>query len=160
MSVRGNWLMVRAGWRDDARRRSSIDALLDRGATVVGSDLTDAATLASASAGVDVVVSALQGGAARPGRCGERGRAVPHGRHAPDLLAQIRLSAEWVLRGRLVASHRAGSSRRAVKQHDVHALGDQQSGHVIGDGAERTELEAIAELALKAWPRKTSGEVR
>ncbi|MFI2258116.1 TetR family transcriptional regulator C-terminal domain-containing protein [Streptomyces tubercidicus] len=28
------------------------------------------------------------------------------------------------------------------------------------DGAERTELEAIAELALKAWPRRTGGEAR
>ncbi|WP_411134290.1 TetR/AcrR family transcriptional regulator [Streptomyces sp. C10] len=28
------------------------------------------------------------------------------------------------------------------------------------DGAERTELEAIAELALKAWPRKASGASR
>lgn len=55
-------LLVRAGWADDDARRGRVEPLVQRGATVVEGDVSDPATLEQATEGVDVVVSALQGG--------------------------------------------------------------------------------------------------
>ena len=55
-------LLVRPSALDDPSRRAAVQSLLDAGATTVTGDLTDPSSLASATAGVDVVVSAVQGG--------------------------------------------------------------------------------------------------
>lgn len=55
-------LLVRPGWQRDAGKRARIDPLLQAGAGITEGDLTDASSLAEATRGVDVVVSALQGG--------------------------------------------------------------------------------------------------
>lgn len=56
-------LLVRESARKDADKAATIDALISRGAEVLAGDLSDAASLEAATAGVDVVVSAVQGGA-------------------------------------------------------------------------------------------------
>ncbi len=56
-------LLVRPAALEDPEKRSALDPLLERGAEVVEGDVTDPASLAGATDGVDVVVSALQGGA-------------------------------------------------------------------------------------------------
>lgn len=55
-------LLVRPGWEADPGRHDRIAPLVERGAEVVVGDVTAPQTLATATAGVDVVVSALQGG--------------------------------------------------------------------------------------------------
>lgn len=55
-------LLSHAGSASDPARRARIDPLVARGATVVGADVLQPESLGSALAGVDVVVSALQGG--------------------------------------------------------------------------------------------------
>ncbi len=55
-------LLVRPVALADPDKRSGLDPLLERGAEVVEGDVTDPASLARATEGVDVVVSALQGG--------------------------------------------------------------------------------------------------
>lgn len=52
-------LMIRGG---DNKKRAALGPLLDRGAEVVEGDLTDRASLDRATKGVDVIVSAVQGG--------------------------------------------------------------------------------------------------
>ncbi len=52
-------LLVRAG---DARKRATLGPLLARGAEVIEGDLADHASLDRATQGVDVIVSAVQGG--------------------------------------------------------------------------------------------------
>lgn len=56
-------LLLRTSALDDVAKAGSIRALEARGAVVVHGDVTDAASLDRATTGVDVVVSALQGGA-------------------------------------------------------------------------------------------------
>lgn len=56
-------LLVRPATRDDAAKRARLTPLTDRGATLVTGDLADTPSLARATSGVDVVVSAVQGGA-------------------------------------------------------------------------------------------------
>ncbi len=53
-------LLVRGG--DAARKRASLDPLLTRGAEIIEGDLADRASLDRATQGVDVIVSAVQGG--------------------------------------------------------------------------------------------------
>ncbi len=53
-------LLVRGG--DAAQKRASLDPLLTRGAEIIEGDLTDRASLERATQGVDVIVSAVQGG--------------------------------------------------------------------------------------------------
>ncbi len=55
-------LLARPGWEQDASKRARIEPLLRVGAEVVEGDVTDPASLRAATRGVDVVVSALQGG--------------------------------------------------------------------------------------------------
>lgn len=55
-------LLVRPGALGDEAKRSTVDALVSAGAMVVDGDLTDHDGLARASKGVDVVISAVQGG--------------------------------------------------------------------------------------------------
>lgn len=55
-------LLVRQAATPDSERARTIDALVERGAVVVPGDVTDPDTLDAATAGADVVVSALQGG--------------------------------------------------------------------------------------------------
>lgn len=55
-------LLARPGWAADPVRQARIEPLVARGAAVAEGDLTDLATLGRATEGVDVVVSALQGG--------------------------------------------------------------------------------------------------
>ncbi len=56
-------LMLRAGAADDAKNKDTLKPLLDGGAQVVEGDLADPASLERATEGVDVIVSAVQGGA-------------------------------------------------------------------------------------------------
>ena len=55
-------LLVREQARDDPAKRAAIDALVARGAEIAVGDVTDPRSLDDATRGVDVVVSALQGG--------------------------------------------------------------------------------------------------
>jgi len=55
-------LMLRAGATDDAKNKNRLKPLLDGGAQVVEGDLADRASLDRATEGVDVIVSAVQGG--------------------------------------------------------------------------------------------------
>lgn len=55
-------LLVRASTLDDPAKRPALDALAERGADLVAGDVTDPASLDAATRGVDVVISALQGG--------------------------------------------------------------------------------------------------
>lgn len=55
-------LLVRQRTLDDPEKRQQIDSLVERGAEVVVGDVSDPASLAAATRGVDVVISALQGG--------------------------------------------------------------------------------------------------
>lgn len=55
-------LLLRASSLKDPAKARAVDALVARGATVVTGDVSDAASLEQATAGADVVVSALQGG--------------------------------------------------------------------------------------------------
>ena len=48
--------------QQDPRKKAALDALAARGATIVDGDLTEPVSLAAATAGVDVVISAVQGG--------------------------------------------------------------------------------------------------
>ena len=53
-------LLLRSG--DDAKKNKALDSLLSRGAETVIGDLADRASLDRATQGVDVIVSAVQGG--------------------------------------------------------------------------------------------------
>jgi len=53
-------LLVRSG--DAAQKRAALDPLLTRGAEIIEGDLGDRASLDRATQGVDVIVSAVQGG--------------------------------------------------------------------------------------------------
>ncbi len=55
-------LLLRDAVPSDPDKAQAVDALVGRGATVVLGDVTDPSSLDAATAGVDVVVSALQGG--------------------------------------------------------------------------------------------------
>jgi uncharacterized protein YbjT (DUF2867 family) len=55
-------LLVRQATLDDPEKRRQIDPLVERGAEVVIGDVSDPASLDDATRGVDVVISALQGG--------------------------------------------------------------------------------------------------
>lgn len=55
-------LLVRPAALADPGKRSGLDPLVQRGAELVEGDVTDPASLLQATEGVDVVVSALQGG--------------------------------------------------------------------------------------------------
>lgn len=55
-------LLVRSPSLAAPDKRSGLDSLVERGAEIVEGDVTDAASLAQTTEGVDVVVSALQGG--------------------------------------------------------------------------------------------------
>lgn len=55
-------LLIRPGTRADDDKRVAIDALIARGAELVEGDVADPASLARATRGIDVVISALQGG--------------------------------------------------------------------------------------------------
>ncbi len=55
-------VLVRNSARDDAGKAAALDGLIARGATIVPGDVRDPASLDTATRGVDVVVSALQGG--------------------------------------------------------------------------------------------------
>ena len=55
-------LLVRPAALGDPEKRSGLDPLVGRGAEIFEGDVTDPASLVRATVGVDVVVSALQGG--------------------------------------------------------------------------------------------------
>lgn len=55
-------LLVRPGGPGDPGKKEALGRLEERGAVVLDGDVTDPASLDAATAGVDVVVSALQGG--------------------------------------------------------------------------------------------------
>lgn len=55
-------LLVRPGSLTDESKRSTIDALVADGSVVVDGDLNDPGSLVEATKGVDVVISAVQGG--------------------------------------------------------------------------------------------------
>ena len=55
-------LLLRESARSDPEKAEAVDALVARGAAVVAGDVTDPSSLDAATAGADVVVSALQGG--------------------------------------------------------------------------------------------------
>ncbi|WP_286344989.1 NmrA family NAD(P)-binding protein [Frondihabitans sucicola] len=55
-------LLVRGGWKNDPAKTSRIDPLVAADAEVVIGDVTDPTSLDAATKGVDVIVSALQGG--------------------------------------------------------------------------------------------------
>lgn len=55
-------LLVRPATLADPGKRSGLDPLVERGAEVIGGDVTDPDDLGRATDGVDVVVSAVQGG--------------------------------------------------------------------------------------------------
>ena len=55
-------LLLRERARSDPEKAEAVDALVARGAAVVAGDVTDPSSLDAATAGADVVVSALQGG--------------------------------------------------------------------------------------------------
>ena len=55
-------LLATSGSQQDPRKKAGLDALVARGATIVDGDLTEPASLDAATAGVDVVISAVQGG--------------------------------------------------------------------------------------------------
>lgn len=55
-------LMLRTGATDDAKKKDALKPLLDGGAQVVEGDLADRASLDRATEGIDVIVSAVQGG--------------------------------------------------------------------------------------------------
>jgi uncharacterized protein YbjT (DUF2867 family) len=54
-------LLVRDGWEDDDAKRQRVDPLVTQGATIAIGDVTSPESLAAATEGVDVVVSALAG---------------------------------------------------------------------------------------------------
>lgn len=56
-------LLVRPGALADPTKAATLSALTEHGASVVEGDLGDAAALESATSGIDVVISAVQGGA-------------------------------------------------------------------------------------------------
>lgn len=56
-------LLVRDSARDDPRKKADLDSLVTRGASIVTGDVGEPASLDQATEGVDVVISALQGGA-------------------------------------------------------------------------------------------------
>ena len=55
-------LLLRPGTSNDAKKRATVAPLLDGGAEAVEGDLADRASLDRATAGADVIVSAVQGG--------------------------------------------------------------------------------------------------
>ena len=55
-------LLLRPGTLDDAQKKASLNSVLARGAITVEADLGSAEALRGATEGIDVVVSALQGG--------------------------------------------------------------------------------------------------
>ena len=55
-------LLLRPGTSNDANKRAALAPLLDGGAEAVEGNLADRASLARATEGVDVIVSAVQGG--------------------------------------------------------------------------------------------------
>ena len=55
-------LLVREETLEDSTKRPAVDALVERGAEVVVGNVLDTASLDEATRGVDVVISALQGG--------------------------------------------------------------------------------------------------
>lgn len=55
-------LLVRRATLDNPAKRADLDPLVSRGAELVPGDVSDPASLEAATRGVDVVVSALQGG--------------------------------------------------------------------------------------------------
>lgn len=55
-------LLVRQPTLDDTTKRRALDSLVERGAEIRVGDVSDPASLDTATRGVDVVVSALQGG--------------------------------------------------------------------------------------------------
>lgn len=55
-------VLARADARRDPVKKKQLDALAARGATIVDGDLTEPASLKAATTGIDVVVSAVQGG--------------------------------------------------------------------------------------------------
>ncbi len=55
-------LLIRSAVLADPAKRSQLELLIARGAEVVEGDVSDSASLDRATAGVDVVVSTLQGG--------------------------------------------------------------------------------------------------
>ena len=55
-------ILVRAGSRYDNKKTAQLQRLVARGATIVDGDLSAPTTLKAATTGVDVVVSAVQGG--------------------------------------------------------------------------------------------------
>jgi uncharacterized protein YbjT (DUF2867 family) len=57
-------LLLRERVPSDAGKAATVQALIDRGATVAVGDVTDPGSLATATEGVDTVLSALQGGEA------------------------------------------------------------------------------------------------
>jgi uncharacterized protein YbjT (DUF2867 family) len=54
-------LLVREGWQSDDAKKERVDPLIAQGATIAVGDVTSPDSLAVATKGVDVVVSALQG---------------------------------------------------------------------------------------------------
>jgi uncharacterized protein YbjT (DUF2867 family) len=54
-------LLVREGWQSEEAKKERVDPLIAQGATIAVGDVTSPDSLASATKGVDVVVSALQG---------------------------------------------------------------------------------------------------
>jgi len=55
-------ILLRGSAQNDGDRAVAIDGLVARGATTVAGDVTDTSSLEAATRGVDVVISALQGG--------------------------------------------------------------------------------------------------
>lgn len=55
-------LLARTGSQHDPSKKARLDALVARGARIVDGDLAEPASLKAATAGVDVVISAVQGG--------------------------------------------------------------------------------------------------
>ncbi len=55
-------LLARSGSQPDPRKKAALDALVARGATIVNGDLAEPVSLEAATVGVDVVISAVQGG--------------------------------------------------------------------------------------------------
>jgi uncharacterized protein YbjT (DUF2867 family) len=113
-------LLARSGARDP-RKTAALDYLVHRGATVVQGDLDDPDSLAKATIGIDVVVSAVQGG--------------------PDLIVDGQVAL-----ARAAADN--GASRIVPSDFALDVFKSPPGVHPLFD-LRRTADEAIAEIGIE-----------
>ncbi len=161
-------LLLRASARAVADKAQTVDAVVARGAVVATGDVTDPASLDAATTGVDVVVSALQGGpdimvdgqvalAQAAARNGAR-RFLPSD-YAIDLFAAPRGAPQLDMRRRAAAAIDAlpmqvvhvlnGAFMDMMLDPSAPGLVDVAGGSVTlwGTGGERFDLTTVDDTA-------------